>query len=69
MEIYGKKDSVIHWKNEKTQVFTPELWHLCVLFSVGITTSFSNNFLFSWLYHSQMVLLGCQAMEGFKPGQ
>jgi len=48
MAIKDKKDSVNtrestftcvctckHSKNEKTQVATPDLWHLCVLFSVG----------------------------------
>jgi len=60
MAMYDKKDSVNtcktlftgvrtckHWKNEKMQVFTPELWHLCVLFLVGYefnTCSFISSF-------------------------
>jgi len=46
MAIYDKKDTYKtsfthvctckHWKNEKTHVVTPDLWHSCVLFSVGL---------------------------------
>jgi len=50
MAICDKKDSVStckisftrvcqykHWNNEKAQVVTPDLWHACVLFSVGMS--------------------------------
>jgi len=61
MAIYDIKDSVNtcktsftcvctfkHRKDEKTQVVTPELWHLCVSFLVGISVK-----IILWIWRAQ----------------
>jgi len=57
LAIYDKKDSVNnllnlvyacmmckHWKNEKAQVFTPELWHSCAFSFLLSNFKINNNF-------------------------